>query len=251
MYTIINEYKEKNLIKIFDDKKDKISVIELSYSSKFDDTFDTFDKNIDKITQFSDDVKNVYTFVKKNFEKYLEEVEETIEGDRIIEMVIQNMQNKSNLLNSKLTNLMVKIINRVNNESRTKINEKNSKIESLEIDLKNIKDSFNREISFAKEKNEQEVGTIKQKLKESEQQVEKLQNDNQTDKQNSKNEISKLMQKISDLENYRVKHENEDILKHKVIHDDAKSSKIPQSEVLPYVQTMFRELKDLKTKDIL
>lgn len=59
MYTIINEYKEKNLIKIFDDKKDKISVIELSYSSKFDDTFDTFDKNIDKITQFSDDVKNV------------------------------------------------------------------------------------------------------------------------------------------------------------------------------------------------
>jgi len=139
--------------------------------------------------------------VKKNFEKYLEEVEETIEGDRIIEMVIQNMQNKSNLLNSKLTNLMVKIINRVNNESRTKINEKNSKIESLEIDLKNIKDSFNREISFAKEKNEQEVGTIKQKLKESEQQVEKLQNDNQTDKQNSKNEISKLMQKISDLEN--------------------------------------------------
>lgn len=90
--------------------------------------------------------------MKKNFEKYLEEVEETIEGDRIIEMVIQNMQNKSNLLNSKLTNLMVKIINRVNNESRTKINEKNSKIESLEIDLKNIKDSFNREISFAKEK---------------------------------------------------------------------------------------------------
>jgi len=171
--------------------------------------------------------------VKKNFEKYLEEVEETIEGDRIIEMVIQNMQNKSNLLNSKLTNLMVKIINRVNNESRTKINEKNSKIESLEIDLKNIKDSFNREISFAKEKNEQEVGTIKQKLKESVQQVEKLQNDNQTDKQNSKNEISKLMQKISDLENYRVKNENDDLLKHKLVHDDAKSSKVPQSEVLP------------------
>jgi len=58
----------------------------------------------------------------------LEEVEETIEGDKIVEMVIQNMQNKSNLLNSKLTNLMVKIITRVNNESRVKINEKNSKI---------------------------------------------------------------------------------------------------------------------------
>jgi len=78
----------------------------------------------------------------------LEEVEETIEGDKIVEMVIQNMQNKSNLLNSKLTNLMVKIITRVNNESRVKINEKNSKIESLEIDIKNHKESFDREIAF-------------------------------------------------------------------------------------------------------
>jgi len=114
----------------------------------FDNSFDTFDKNISKITQFADDVKNVYTFVKDNFEKYLEEVEETIEGDKIVEMVIQNMQNKSNLLNSKLTNLMVKIITRVNNESRIKINEKNSKIESLEIDIKNHKESFDREIAF-------------------------------------------------------------------------------------------------------
>lgn len=63
-------------------------------------------------------------------------------------MVIQNMQNKSNLLNSKLTNLIVKIINRVNNESRSKINEKNSKIESLEIEIKNHKDSFQRELAF-------------------------------------------------------------------------------------------------------
>jgi hypothetical protein len=78
----------------------------------------------------------------------LEEVEETIEGDKIVEMVIQNMQNKSNLLNSKLTNLMVKIITRVNNESRVKINKKNSKIESLEIDIKNHKESFDREIAF-------------------------------------------------------------------------------------------------------
>lgn len=78
----------------------------------------------------------------------MEEVEETIEGDKIVEMVIQNMQNKSNLLNSKLTNLMVKIITRVNNESRVKINEKNSKIESLEIDIKNHKESFDREIAF-------------------------------------------------------------------------------------------------------
>jgi hypothetical protein len=75
-------------------------------------------------------------------------VEETIEGDKIVEMVIQNMQNKSNLLNSKLTNLMVKIITRVNNESRVKLNEKNSKIESLEIDIKNHKESFDREIAF-------------------------------------------------------------------------------------------------------
>lgn len=63
-------------------------------------------------------------------------------------MIIQNMQNKSNLLNSKLTNLIVKIINRVSNESRTKINEKNSKIEGLEIEIKNHKESFQREISF-------------------------------------------------------------------------------------------------------
>lgn len=48
---IVNEYKEKNLIKIFDDKKEKITSIEMNYDSKFDDTFDTFDKNIDKITQ--------------------------------------------------------------------------------------------------------------------------------------------------------------------------------------------------------
>lgn len=56
---IANDFKEKNLIKIFDDKKEKITMIEINYSSKFDDTFDTFDKNIDKITQYSDDVKNV------------------------------------------------------------------------------------------------------------------------------------------------------------------------------------------------
>jgi len=86
-------------------------------------------------------------------------VEETIEGNKIVEMVIQNMQNKTNLLNSKMTNLMVKIITRVNNEHRSKLNQKNSQIESLEIDIKNHKESFDREISFYKEKNEQEVDT--------------------------------------------------------------------------------------------
>lgn len=71
-------------------------------------------------------------------------------------------------------------------------------------------------------------------MKERDQNLEKIQNDYQNDKQNSKLEITKLMQKISDLENYRVKQENEDILKHKLVNEESKSkSNIPQSDVLP------------------
>lgn len=96
---------------------------------------------------------------------------------------------------------------------------------------------------------------MKQKLKDRDQALETALSEQQTDKQNSKIENNKLMQKIADLESYRVKHENEDILKQQKENEypQQKSSSTfrSQSDVLPYVQNMFKELKELKVKDIL
>lgn len=78
---------------------------------------------------------------------------------------------------------------------------------------------------------------MKQKLKDKDQALDNALNEQQTEKQNSRIEINKLMQKIADLESYRVKHENEDIFKQNKENEypqtKSSTSSRSQSDVLP------------------
>jgi len=78
---------------------------------------------------------------------------------------------------------------------------------------------------------------LKQKLKDKDQALDNALNEQQTEKQNSRIEINKLMQKIADLESYRVKHENEDIFKQNKENEypqtKSSTSSRSQSDVLP------------------